>query len=60
MYTVNAAHASFEEPRKGTLVTGKLADLALLSKDPTTCDPGEIKDITVDMTVVGGEVVWER
>ena len=60
MYTVNAAHASFEEPRKGTLVPGKLADLALLSKDPTACDPEEIKDITVDLTLAGGEVVWER
>ena len=60
MYTLNAAHASFEEPRKGSLVPGKLADMALLSADPTACNPEEIKDITVDMTLVGGQVVWER
>jgi len=60
MYTVNAAHASFEEPRKGTLVQGKLADLVLLSTDLTACDPEAIKDIAVDLTMVGGQVVWER
>jgi len=60
MYTLNAAHASFEEPRKGSLIRGKLADMALLSADPTAGDPEEIKDITVDLTMVGGQVVWER
>jgi predicted amidohydrolase YtcJ len=60
MYTLNAAHASFEEPRKGSLVAGKLADLALLSDDPTSCEPEAIRDITVDLTMVGGQVAWER
>jgi predicted amidohydrolase YtcJ len=60
LYTLNAAHASFEEPRKGSLVRGKLADMALLSADPTTVDPEEIKDIKVDLTMMGGQVVWER
>jgi predicted amidohydrolase YtcJ len=60
MYTYNAAYASFEEKEKGTISDGKLADLVLLSDDPTTVAPEQLKDITVDMTIIGGEVVWER
>ncbi|UCD09265.1 MAG: amidohydrolase [Dehalococcoidales bacterium] len=60
MYTLNAAYVSFEEEEKGTISEGKLADLVLLSDNPTTVPPEQLKDITVEMTVVGGEVVWER
>ena len=60
MYTVGAAYASFEEDIKGSLVPGKLADLVVLSGDPTQVGPEEIKDLEVEMTVVGGQVVWAR
>jgi predicted amidohydrolase YtcJ len=59
MYTINAAHASFEEGIKGSITEGKLADLVLLSDDPTMVSPERIKDIEVEMTIVGGEVAWE-
>jgi len=59
MYTVNAAYASFEEKTKGSITPGKLADLVVLSHDPTIVPPEGIKDIKVDMTIIGGEVVWE-
>ncbi len=59
LYTVNAAYASFEEAIKGSLAPGQLADLVLLSEDPTTYPPERIKDIKVVMTIIGGEVVWE-
>ncbi len=59
MYTMNAAYASFEEDEKGSITPGKLADLVLLSGDPTRVPVTEIKDIRVEMTVIGGEVVWE-
>jgi predicted amidohydrolase YtcJ len=59
MYTVNAAYASFEEDIKGSITTGKLADLVVLSDDPTEIPPEKIMDIKVEMTIVGGEVVWE-
>ena len=32
----------------------------MLSEDPTAVDPARIKDIDVEMTIVGGEVVWSR
>jgi len=60
MYTLNAAYASFEENTKGSIETGKLADLTILSHDPHKVPPTRIKDITVEMTIVGGRVVYEK
>ena len=59
MYTLNAAYASHEEKLKGSIAPGKLADMVLLSHNPTTAAGEEIKDIKVQMTVIGGKVVWE-
>ena len=60
MYTLGAAYASFEEGSKGSVTPGKLADLVLLSDDPTSVQPDYIKDIEVIMTIVDGKIVWER
>ena len=59
MYTTNAAYASHEEDVKGSITPGMLADMVLLSDDPTRVETEAIKDIKAEMTVVGGEVVWE-
>ncbi|MBI2849866.1 MAG: amidohydrolase [Chloroflexi bacterium] len=59
MYTINAAYASFEEGIKGSITEGKLADLVLLSADPRRIAPEQIKEIKVEMTILGGGVVWE-
>jgi predicted amidohydrolase YtcJ len=59
LYTINAAYASFEENIKGSISPGKLADIVILSDDPTRVPPEKIKDIKVEMTMIGGEVVWE-
>ncbi len=56
-YTRHGAYASFEERDKGAIEPGKLADFAVLAADPGAVDPSEIKDIPVDLTVVGGRVV---
>jgi len=58
-YTIGAACASFEEDIKGSITPGKLADMVLLSDDPTTCPPEAIRNIRVEMTISDGEVVWE-
>lgn len=60
LYTSAAARYMFEEGRKGTLEPGKLADLAVLSADYMTVPEDQIKDIKVDMTLVGGKVVFQR
>jgi len=59
LYTTNAAAVSFEEGEKGSLSPGKMADIVILSDDPTTVPPEQIKDIKVQMTIIGGEVAWE-
>ncbi|MEW6266002.1 MAG: amidohydrolase [Thermodesulfobacteriota bacterium] len=57
-YTVNAAYCSFEEASKGSLSPGKLADFVVLDKNPLKVNPAEIKDIKIEMTVVGGRTVF--
>ena len=59
-YTINAAYAAFEENIKGSIRVGKLADLVVLGEDPLTVDPWEIRNIPIEKTIVGGEVVYER
>jgi hypothetical protein len=58
MYTTGAAHAAFEEKAKGVIAPGRLADLVVLSADPTTAPAEDLKAIEVTMTIVGGEIVW--
>ncbi len=59
VYTYNGAYAHFEEGTKGSIEEGKLADLALLSKDIMTVPTEEIRTLTANMTVVDGKVVHE-
>ena len=60
MYTLAGAYASFEEQLKGSIEVGKLADMVVLSADPTKISPEELKEIYVEKTIIGDEVVWER
>jgi len=59
-YTLNNAYAAFEEPIKGSLEAGKLADITVLSEDILSIDESRIPDALVDLTIVGGEVRFER
>jgi predicted amidohydrolase YtcJ len=59
-YTVNGAHATFEEKIKGSIEVGKLADLVILGEDLTLVKPERIKDIPVIATMVGGEFCYEK
>ena len=56
--TADAAWQNFEEHRKGTLETGKLADMVVLSDDPLRVAPMEIRDIRVLQTIKEGETVY--
>jgi len=60
LYTMASAYASFEENIKGSITPGKLGDLVVLREDPRRVNPDEIKDIPVEMTVVGGEIRYKK
>ena len=60
LYTLHGAYASFEEGIKGSIEVGKLADLVVLGADPTAVDAHTIKDIPIEKTILGGEVVYEK
>jgi len=60
MYTINNAYASFEEHVKGSLETGKLADLIVIDRDYLTCPVDSIRTIQVEMTMLGGKVVFKQ
>jgi predicted amidohydrolase YtcJ len=57
VFTLGGAYASHDEHRKGSIEAGKLADLVVLSADPTAVPPDRLRDIRVEMTLIGGEVV---
>jgi hypothetical protein len=59
MHTTTASWVGFEENDKGTLEAGKLADIAVLAEDPFEIQPEKIKDLKVEMTIVGGEIKYQ-
>ncbi len=59
-YTINNAYAAFEESLKGSVTPGKLADLVVLDRDIMTVGDDDLLQTRVDMTLVGGEVRFER
>ena len=60
IWTLGGAHATFEENHKGSIAVGKLADFVVLAADPLTVPPESIKDIVIELTVVGGRVVYDN
>jgi predicted amidohydrolase YtcJ len=58
-YTAGAAHASFDEPNRGVLSPGMLADFVMIDRDITRIRPEEIRNARVTRTVVGGRIVYE-
>ncbi len=60
MYTANGPYLTFEEGIKGTLEAGKLADMIILETDPLTAPPDRLLTTRVDLTMIGGRVVFER
>jgi hypothetical protein len=59
-YTVNNAIAAFEEDIKGSLSPGKLADIVVLSQNILTVAEENIPNTEVHMTIVGGEIRYQR
>ncbi len=59
-YTVDSAYSCFEENIKGSITSGKFADLVVLNDDPTRVPPEEIMSLQAKMTLIGGKVVWRK
>jgi predicted amidohydrolase YtcJ len=60
MFTLWPAYAAFEETDKGSIEIGKLADLTILSADIMKIPEPEILKTQCVMTVIGGEIVFQR
>jgi predicted amidohydrolase YtcJ len=57
-YTMGAAFAEFQEREKGSITTGKLADMVILSDDIFDMKPEAVRNVKVQTTIVGGKVVY--
>jgi predicted amidohydrolase YtcJ len=60
LFTRGAAYAAFEENRRGSLEVGKLADLSVFSSDIMSVPEADILKSHCAMTIIGGEVVFDR
>jgi predicted amidohydrolase YtcJ len=60
MYTRNGAFITREEKIKGTLEPDKLADMIVLPQDILNVSPDKILNMPVDMTIVGGRILYDR
>ena len=59
-YTINGAYAAFEEDIKGSIEVGKLADFTIIDKDIMTIDEDDILILNIEMTIIGGNIVYSR
>ena len=55
-YTLDAAYAAFEEPIKGSLTPGKLADIVVLSQDILSIPAEQLRETQVLYTIIGGQI----
>ena len=60
IYTQAAAYLSWDEAKNGSIEVGKFADMIVLDKDPLTCAEQDLLKTKVDLTIVGGKIVYER
>jgi hypothetical protein len=58
MLTTWAARAQGEDATKGSIEPGKLADMVVVSADPTAVPPATLREIRVLRTIVGGRTVY--
>jgi len=60
LYTSEAGFFSFDEDKVGTIEPGKYADFVILDRDISAIPPEQITEAKVEMTIVGGKVVYEK
>jgi predicted amidohydrolase YtcJ len=57
--TIWPAYQYFEEDQKGSIEVGKLADLVILSDDPTAVDPETLDQLVVAETIKEGATIYD-
>ena len=59
-HTMGAAYAAHEEQIKGSLESGKFADVNVWTEDPYSLPVGRLYNTTIDLTMVGGKIVYQK
>jgi predicted amidohydrolase YtcJ len=59
-YTYGSAYAEFKEKEKGTLASGMLADLAVLSQNIFEISPDKLPGTESILTLLGGKIVYDK
>jgi predicted amidohydrolase YtcJ len=59
-HTIWGAYIQFSEKSKGSIETGKLADMVVIDRDFLTCPEDQIKDIQPVTTILEGKIVYEK
>ncbi len=60
MFTIWAARSQFDDLSKGSIAPGKLGDFAVLDRDLSKTRGGDLFDVKIDATILGGRTVFER
>ena len=60
LYTMGSSWFSTENGKKGALLAGQLADLAVLSADYFSIPEEDIKGLESHLTIVGGKIVYAK
>jgi len=58
--TIWAAEQYDEQEKRGSIKTGKLADLVILDKNPLKVDPMALKEIKVQQTIKEWKVIFNK
>ena len=59
-YTLGSAYAEFKEVSKGSLVPGKVADLAVLSQDIFTIPAEQLPETHSLLTIINGKIIYQE
>jgi len=55
MYTYEVARTSFDEAERGSLETGKIADMVILNQNPLELDPKDLRQLNVEQLFLQGQ-----
>lgn len=60
LFTIDGAYTAKEEKTRGSLTPGKAGDITVVSANPLTVPSDSIGDMTVEMTIYQGNVVYQK